>query len=74
VASGLVVVIGGSDEGQGVAVAEVWDPTDGTFSGTGSLATARGGQAQALLKSGDVAVFGGRDLDMALDSVEIYQP
>jgi hypothetical protein len=41
-----------------VALAELWDPADGSFSATGSLAVARAGHSAILLADGRVVVTG----------------
>ena len=62
--SGRVLIVGGSDNrdwhGE-YASAEIYDPTSGTFSGTGAMSTARFKlpEAVALLPNGKVLVAGG---------------
>jgi len=57
------------------ASAEIYDPTSGTFSVTGSLATARQVHTATLLIDGTVLVAGGwSDFNSGLVSAELYQP
>ena len=61
------------------ASAELYDPKTGTFSPTGSMATARADHTATLLSDGRVLVAGGRNLDggrdwVDLDSAEVYDP
>jgi hypothetical protein len=51
------------------ANAELYDPVAGTFSATGSLATARSGHSATLLPNGQVLVEGGNQI-----SAELYDP
>jgi hypothetical protein len=58
-----------------LASAELYDPTAGTFSATGSMAAARVDQKATLLQDGRVLIAGGADgpgHDLA--SAEIYDP
>ena len=80
-ADGRVLVVGGLGEdpdatGDPVAPtsAELYDPREGTFSPTGSLTTARGGQTATLLADGGVLVAGGEAASGALASAELYDP
>ena len=73
IAGGLNITETGT-EGQ-LASAELYDPKTGTFSPTGSMITARGGQTATLLSDGRVLIAGGRDLfGNSLSSAELYQP
>jgi hypothetical protein len=73
--SDLRFIAGGSDipgdslAGGSLASAELYDPKTGTFSPTGSMITARGGQTATLLSDGRVLIAGGSD-----SSAELYQP
>ena len=77
------VVIAGGDVGEqtgpvSLASAEVYDPTAGTFSPTGSMSTSRGGHTATLLPEGRVLVAGGvtvgPDRMESLASAEVYDP
>jgi lysophospholipase L1-like esterase len=58
--AGEVLVTGGEDSpSQSVASAELYDPTTGAWSPTGSMATERAGHTATLLPSGKVLVVGG---------------
>jgi len=58
-----------------LASAEIYDPVTGTFSPTGSMATARGSDTATLLDHGTVLVAGGfNSQSKALASAEIYDP
>ena len=60
-----------------VASASLYDPTTGTWQGTGAMTTARDGQKAVLLQNGQVLVAGGNDIgtpSKALTSAELYQP
>jgi hypothetical protein len=73
--SDLRLIAGGSDSpgdslaGGSLASAELYDPTTGKFSPTGSMTTARVGQTATLLSDGRVLIAGGSD-----SSAELYQP
>jgi N-acetylneuraminic acid mutarotase len=70
--NGTVLVVGGNAtavDGTPLASAEIYDPVAGTWSPTGSLATARSGHSTVLLKTGNVLVMGG-----GLASSELYNP
>ena len=74
--AGKVLVAGGNDAtGSPVATAELYDPSTGTFSTTGSMAAARAYFAAALLSSGKVLVTGGLDAaGNPLVTAEVYDP
>jgi hypothetical protein len=54
--------------------AEIWDPTNGAFSTTGSMNVARAGHAASILPDGRVLITGGTDGGSLLASAEIYNP
>ena len=70
---GRVLIAGGATAGISVgkilASAELYDPTTGRFSPTGSMTTARVGQTATLLSDGRVLIAGGW-----YSSAELYQP
>ena len=76
--NGKVLVAGGYDGNNGgiyFASAELYDPASGTWTATGSLATARSVYTATLLPNGKVLVAGGLgDGDVALASAELYDP
>ena len=54
--------------------AELYDPASGTFSATGSMATARWGHTASVLGSGKVLLAGGILGGNILASAELYDP
>ena len=57
-----------------LASAELYDPASGTWTATGSLATARVYHTATLLPNGKVLVAGGDDSGSHLASAELYDP
>ena len=72
--NGQVLVVGGYHRGLIVGVAELYNPTTGTFSTTGSLNTARYGHTATLLNNGKVLISGGRNTAGVIASTELYDP
>jgi N-acetylneuraminic acid mutarotase len=78
--NGKVLVAGGSDDNNnGLASAELYDPTTGKWTETGIMGEARCYHTATLLPNGKVLVAGGikflgRFLDRALASTELYDP
>jgi hypothetical protein len=74
--NGKVLVAGGTDvNGSTLATAELYDPTNGSFSLTGNMGAGRAHFAATLLTSGKVLVTGGLDpAGNPLATAEIYDP
>src|SRR5205823_3272434 len=76
--NGKVLIAAGLGNSAALASAELYDPVSGTWSATGSLATARAGQPSGhtatLLPNGKVLVAGGGDINGILASAELYDP
>ena len=75
-ADGRVLIVGGTTSPgtgdlQGTATAEVYDPSTGSFSVTGSMAEARTLHTATLLPSGQVLVAGGGNEN---STAEVYDP
>ncbi len=68
--NGLILIVGGSNGNAAIANAELYNPTDGSFTATGSLHQARQKHSAVLLDSGKVLVVGGA----ALNSAEVFDP
>lgn len=79
-ANGEVLVAGGGTlEGGGNGhvqdTAEIYDPSAGSFSSTGTMTSARKGPTATLLPDGQVRITGGVDNDgTVLDTAELYDP
>lgn len=78
--NGKVLIIGGKNDfvqtivtAEALASTELYDPQSGTFSPSGSLASARTGHTATLLTNGTVLVVGGANT-APLASTEIYDP
>jgi len=78
VAGGVTPMPGGGGFYEDTATAELYDPTGGTFTATGSLNTARDSQAAVLLPNGKVLIVGGYLYNEgyfgSTASAEIYDP
>jgi hypothetical protein len=75
--TGKVLVAGGCNAASCntvTATAELYDPSTGAFSATGSLSVARDYQAAALLANGNVLVAGGFGTTGTLTQAEVYNP
>jgi Galactose oxidase, central domain len=72
---GTVLMVGGFDARNNILGAvELFNPTGGTFAGTGGLKTPRAYHtATFLLKDGTVLVTGGIDTGPILATAELYQ-
>jgi hypothetical protein len=80
---GRVLIAGGDGKGWGtgqtfLASAEIYDPTTGTFTATGSMATMRSTHAATLLVDGRVLITGGYNNvsngSLSLATAELYDP
>ena len=74
---GRVLILGGNGSGDGIGVAEIYDPATGNFTATGSMNVVRQQFSAALLKDGRVLVSGGLQWDgkyTAVSSAEIFDP
>jgi N-acetylneuraminic acid mutarotase len=78
--NGKVLVAGGDNNGGNgnfLAFAELYDPSSGTFTATGSLNNQREGQSATLLANGQVLIVGGGVTTIAqqsYDMSELYDP
>jgi hypothetical protein len=76
-ADGRILIVGGFQPSPGVgslASAEIYDPTTGVFSFTGSMTVARHGHTASRLPDGRVLIVGG-DRDASVSSTaEIFDP
>ena len=73
--NGHVLFAGGYNATEGVlAFAELYDPSAGTFSLTGSLITARMDNSATLLQGGQVLIAGGTTGPTGPTSAELYDP
>lgn len=74
-ANGKVLVAGGDDDrGHDLASAELYDPSNETWTATGSMKTARRQHMATLLPNGKVLVASGTSNGVALASAELYDP
>jgi hypothetical protein len=77
-ADGRVLIVGGRSVTGGVgallASAEIYDPTTGRYTATGSMAEPRYGPLVSTLHDGRVLVVGGRSEVGELASAELYDP
>lgn len=73
--NGKVLVAGGEDESGNRSSAELYDPSTGAFTATGSLTTPRAEQTATLLPDGS-ALMAGSDIHnvLLLASAEVYDP
>ena len=80
--TGMVLIAGGWNRVAGeitcVSSAELYDPTSGTFTATGSMGTARNHHTATVLGSGKVLIAGGGDFvagtGPVVSSAELYDP
>jgi len=71
--SGRVLVAGGVDDEVPLRLAEIYDPTTGTFADANAMSVPRGSPGITALVSGKILVAGGRsDVDSWNASAEIY--
>jgi hypothetical protein len=73
--NGQVLLAGGENDGGFNSSAELYNPSSGTFSATGSMSSARQSHVAALLADGRVLVAGG-DVGTGNNvvSAELYDP
>jgi Bacterial Ig-like domain (group 2)/Galactose oxidase, central domain len=76
---GKVLVTGGADQdpaGTGSASAELYDPSTGAFTQTGSMSVARFRHTATLLNDGSVLIVGGVSADSSIptSTAELYNP
>ena len=70
-----VLLAGGyGSEGEGLASAEIYDPSTGAFSATGSMTSPRRMHSATLLPDGRVLIVDGYSSADALGSAELYDP
>jgi hypothetical protein len=72
--NGEVLAAGGYNGFSPVLTADLYNPTTGMFSLTGSMTSPRNGARATLLADGQVLVVGGVDGSDVLASAELYQP
>jgi multimeric flavodoxin WrbA len=70
--NGMVLIGGGYGSSGFTVSAELYDPTAGTFTNTGSLNTARYQHTATLLNNGMVLIAGGVGSSGFLASAELY--
>ena len=74
-ASGKVLVAGGSDFNGAMKFSELYDPATDAWTRTGDMLTSRTGHTATLLRNGKVLVTGGVQAGGAiLDSAELFDP
>ncbi len=77
-ANGNVLVSGGNKKTlttqTPLASAELYNPTTGKWTATGSMSSARAGHTSTVLHNGNVVNAGGSDAVNELDSAELYKP
>ena len=69
-----MLVTGGQSAGLALASAELYDPSTGMWTATGSMNTARSLDTATLLQKGKVLVAGGLGSSSAASSAELYDP
>lgn len=72
--NGQVLIAGGNNPSSFVPAAELYDPSSGTFSLTGSLNTPRVDHTATLLPNGEVLIAGGGTSTSTIASAELYNP
>jgi hypothetical protein len=72
--NGTVLIAGGTESGNYLSEAELYNPASGTFTVSGSLNTVRELHTATLLNSGMVLITGGYNASGFLSSAELYNP
>ena len=76
--NGKVLVAGGAivaaTAQMALATAELFDPSNGTWTTTGALSSARYNHTATLLPNGRVLIVGGQTAQVVFDNAEIYDP
>ena len=71
---GKVLAVGGFDDTNAIATAELYDPATKTWSAAGAMSTARYLHTATLLQNGKVLVSGGISVSTAVPTNELYDP
>ena len=75
--NGKVLIAGGDNGGHpdtAMSTAEIYDPSTGLFTATGSMSTVRQAHTATLLPTGKVLISGGYDNTTYMSTAEMYDP